>query len=553
MAYRELVEKIGVGGGKYGWPAGASTRYKRLDAYERLLNGTIYEHLSSAFDVEKSSGNRYVPILERRPSIKYGLAKIVVDQHAAMTFGEAHFPHVRCVSPLQDDQTEAQKVTEAACAALIRSMNLPAIMQSAVRKGSVGSAAIVAKIRDDGTPAADVVAGKNAKPKIGIDADFSKLSGLDRIWNITGEDLVDFGYKVEKENLDKTYWLRVYIDKTEWTWFLPMLDSKYRNIGEKDDQNNVIEWQEDVERSGEHGFGGESAPVVWMRNLVCGEDSLDGVCSFESILDICIACDYLLSQGARGLRYSMDPLLVLKTGEMGLASLDLARQSTGTGEISKTTGVLPLMGEDSDAKLLEISGKGFEASQEFFKKLRELALESCGAIRSGDETSDGPQSGKAVELHHLLSVFFIERMRVCYGEDGLLPLLRILLSELQSGQIDLKDGTDWSGIDLNTPLSLAWPAFRIPTGSDLLSEMTALQLAAGGSAKQPVVLLDPKLVSRLTAQRFDLDDLASVSSDAAKVREEQEQQDAEAQQQQHEQSIAAIQAKSATKKEEGAS
>ena len=518
MAFRDIVDKIGSGGSQYAWPAGASNRYKRLDAYERLLNGTIYDHLPNPFDLEKSGANKYVPLLERRPSIKYGLAKIVVDQHAAMTFGEAHFPHVRCVQPMSDVQTESQKTTEAACAALIKFMNLPAVMQSALRAGSVGSCAMIAKIRNDMTPLIDIVPGKNALPKINVE-NWSKMDGLDRIWAVDGETLSLFGYEIDKKNFADTYWLRNSIDGRDWVWFLPLRDEDYRDLGNTNKNGETIEWQIDTSRSGVHGFS--EAPVVWLRNLLVGDDAIDGPCTFAEIADICVAVDYLLSQSARGLRFSMDPLLVIKTGEMGQASLDLARAS-GNGDIAKPTGVLPLMGEDADASLLEITGKGFESSQQFIKQLREYALEVAGGLKSDSDNSTGPQSGRALELFYQVVVFFIERLRVSYGDEGLLPMLRLLLQALKEGAIDLHDGVDWSGIDLNTPLTLVWPRWWAPRGSDLQAELQALQLAAGGSVKNPITLLDPELVSRIVAQNLDLDDAASVAADAKKIRDEKD-------------------------------
>jgi hypothetical protein len=549
MGFRELAEGISRTTGEYGVPAGASDRYKRLDAYERLLNGSIYEHLAYPFEKEKSggagAGGKYIPILERRPSVKYGLAKIVVDQHAAMTFGEAHFPHVRCIQPMQETQSEAQKSTEAACAALIRVMNLPAVMQSALRKGSVGSSALIAKILDDGTPQVDVVCGKNAKPQLNS-GNYTKLDALDRIWSLTGEVLNDFGYNISSENRKKDYWLRTYIDKTTWTWFLPLLDEDYRNLGQKDTFGRAIKWQKDKERSGPHGFEGKYAPTIWMRNLMIGDDAIDGHCTFAEIADACIAIDYLLSQGTRGLRYSMDPLLVIKSGEMGAASLDLARASTGTGDISKTSGILPLQGEDADAKLLEITGKGFDASREFVKQLREFCMETSGGLKSDNETSEAGQSGRAIELHYQIVIFFIERLRVCYGDNGLLPLLKILLPALQKGDIDLQDGADWSQIDLKTPLSLVWPNWRKSVGSDLFAEVQAIALAAGSSAKAPVALLHPDILSRILAQELDLDDPAGVAADAKKYREEQEAKQQNQMEQQHQQTMEIASAKSST-------
>lgn len=488
-----------------------------------MLEGHIYDHLAYAFDTESSEGAKYVPLLERRPSIRHGLPKIIVNQHASLVFGEEHFPHVRCKKSDGTDQTDEQKRTEEACTALIRDLKLQAIMQEALKKGSIGSAALLVKIRDNGRPYIEVVSGKDAKPEITGNIDYENLPGLNRIWSVQGEVLRDFGYEIKREDLDKTFWLRIFIDATDWTYYYPLTDEEYRKLGEPNDQNVIIAWHEDEDRSGIHGFA--EVPAVWLRNLTVGSDSIDGICTYEGdVADDVIGIDYLLSQSMRGLRYSMDPLLVINLGEMGEAALALAATTSTNGQrgIQKTKGILSLQGKDARAELLEITGKGFDAAQEFWKKLREAVLERCGGIMSGQETKEGPQSGRAIELHQTIAKFYAEQLRVCYGDAGLLPLLNLLLRSLAAGHIDLGDGEDWSDIDLNTPISLTWPQMRLPTGADLFAEIQALELAAGGSVKAPVALLAPNLVSALIAQKLDLDDPASVASEAEKHRNELE-------------------------------
>ena len=527
MGFREICRQI-ERSSKYGFPAGASDRYKRLDAYDRLLEATFYDHITKPFEKE-STGSNYISISERRPSIIYPLAKNIVEQHASLTFGEAHFPMIRCRVDGVTSQSDTHNKTELACAALVKAMSLPAIMQAAVIRGSIGSAVLIAKVDDDGAPSIDVVSGKNAKPVLNRKTP-DKMEKLERIWPVTGETLEDFGYEIEEGTQQDTYWLRVTIDSSDWTWYKPMTDQDYAQLGvvKKKLRTPVSQpitrpppkWMKDDELSGSHGF--PVNPAVWLRNLAVGDDSIDGPCTFAPIADICVQLDYLLSQTQRGVKYSMDPLMVLKTGEMGKAALGLADRDI-EGNITKSAAnAMALFGPDADAKLLEMTGRGFEVGGELIKRLREYALEVSGGMRSDVDKTAGNQSGRALELLFQNVVWFVERVRISYGDRGLVRLLRVLLAGLKDGTIDLGDGQDWSDVDPLAPLSLIWPKWWLPRGSDLMNELSALGFVAGSGQKAPQILVDPNTMSKYIAQTLDLDDPVQVAADAEAARNEEE-------------------------------
>lgn len=525
MAFADIAAQIENATQGAGFPVGASDRYKRLDAYDRLLEGTFYDHITVPFEKE-TEGNQYISVMKRRPSIIESNAKDVVEAHASLTFGEAHFPTIRCASSLGTEQTEVQKKTELACAALVKGLKLAAVMEQAIIRGSTGSACLIAKVDDDGQASIDVISGKNAKPILKRTSP-GKMGELERIWSVTGQTLLDFGYEIPDGEEDTDFWLRVVIDKATWTWYKPLRDIDYAAMlsakRSKDEQvrKNAPQWIEDTDLSGEHGF--DRLPVVWLRNLLIGDDAIDGLCTFGQAVDEIVAVDYGLSQRNRGVRYSMDPLLVINTGEMGSVALSLAQTAGGDGIVKSAANALPLFGKDSKAELLEITGKGFEVASEEIEQLREAIMRTCGGMRSTVEKANGaPQSGRALELLYQNVVWYVERLRVCYGDSGLLPLLRILLAGLADGLIDLQDGEDWKGIDPEAPLTLVWPKWWLPRGSDMFAEVQALDLLAGGSVKVPAMLIAPEEASKYAAQLLDLDDPVKIAKDAQGARDDRD-------------------------------
>jgi hypothetical protein len=69
-------------------------RCYRLSVLSAVLRGRHYDNLRHAFHEEKNGANEYIPLRLRRPSVRYGLCRIVVDDAVALLFSEGHFPAV---------------------------------------------------------------------------------------------------------------------------------------------------------------------------------------------------------------------------------------------------------------------------------------------------------------------------------------------------------------------------------------------------------------------------------------------------------------------------
>ena len=76
-----------------------SARSRMLDILKRVLDGTLYDVLPHQFHEERGAGGEYIPLRNRRPSVRYALSRIVVEDSVALLFSEGHFPAIDCTDP----------------------------------------------------------------------------------------------------------------------------------------------------------------------------------------------------------------------------------------------------------------------------------------------------------------------------------------------------------------------------------------------------------------------------------------------------------------------
>lgn len=511
MAFREIKQRWAK---KY--PKGTSERFKNLDAYDKMLEQEFYDILPYPFELEDYNG-QIIPVLERRPNVQVSLPKVIVNQTSALLFGEAHAPHVRYWSdPADGDETPAQKATQDAIDKLVYTSEALAVMLEAVRKGATGSCAILLYSLPDDTPWIDVVPGKVCQP-VFDPRDPRKLIALHREYPVDAQDLYDLGYDETKYDKKKKYWMRIELDDDAETWYLPLPDEKYQNLGEDDPDSfdrKKISWTKDTERSHSHPF--KLVPAIWIRNM--GERrEIDGPCTFGSIVDIQVALDYTLSMVGRGFRYTADPLLALIEGDMpdmvpagGMNTLDEEEGGDGGGmttKVVKSPARALSLPHGGDAKLLEITGKGLAGSLDYAKLLREYAFEVLSGNKADqDHTTNGnAQSGRALEILTQALVWLVEELRVPYGLRGFLPLVRMMLRALVDGAI-VVPGVDLGNVDPEMPLRLYWPEWYRPTGQDLMNHMQALVAAAGGSPAHPKQIIPVETAAREAAMVLNVPD-----------------------------------------------
>lgn len=413
-------------------------RANRLTALMRVRDCTQYDAIQNPFSSEYNGAGEYIPLSQRRPSVRTNLCATVVDESASLVFGEMHWP---ALSAESDDVAQVMAALDRECA-------LPAVMMQAVMAGSVGSAALLVETVDR-RPCVSMHDTRYLTPT--WDAG-GRLVGVRERFKLKGSDLAAQGYGISGDDLAAMFWWRREWDDKECTTYVPQPVS----AGMPDRRDDA--------RSTHHGLG--FVPWIWMANLA-PPGTIDGPCTFERAIDTVIECDYLLSQSGRGLKYSADPKLVIKAGTADPAGAADTGGLTG-GVASALT--LPL---DGDAKMLEINGDASAAMLAQYQELRAIVLEQIHGNRAHADKISAAQSGRAMEMMCQSLVWLADRLRLSYGEYGLLALYRMVCAfsrVVENGLIiggkDCKDLSDEG-------LALQWPPYFPRTDPELL------QLAQG--------------------------------------------------------------------------
>ena len=437
-------------------------RTSRLLALEAVLEGRQYDGLPYPFSMERNGASEYVPLSERRPSVRTGLCRVVVEDSVSLLFSEGHFPAIMSSSPTTADILRK----------VIKETALNETMLLAATRGSIGSVAILFRLVA-GRPFFDVLSTAYLQPEWARD-DSRRLVRVTEKFKVTGASLCAQGYNVDPQI---KYWFKRVWDEDGESWFLPVPAG-----------SAVIQEKQDPERSVRHGLG--FVPIVWVRNLpgdVAG--GVDGACTFNSAIDTVIETDYLLSQAGRGLKYGSDPTLVLKDGGNGLASDRVGGAATAL--------VLP---PEGDAKLLEINGNAAAAVLAHVKELRAIALESVHGNRVNPDRVGAAQSGRAMELMCQGLIWLADRLRVSYGEGALLQLLRLvcLASERLPGGIEVM-GERYRKLD-TSGLGLRWPAWFAPSFADRQAQASTLATLVGAG------IMSRKTASAVVEGNYDIED-----------------------------------------------
>lgn len=448
-------------------------RQFQIKVLNSVLEGELYDHLNVSFHEEKDAADEYIPLRQRRPSVRYNLSKIIVDDSVSLLFSEGHFPEVEC-----EDET-----TKEALALLIKDAKLNVVMIDAATKGSVGSVAVLLRILSNRV-FLDVMCTEFLTPCWKAEEP-DVLEMVCEQYKVKGYSLIELGYKIrpDEKNVD-FWWKREWTDQAE-VYYLPVKVTALKE--------GTGKWVEDKDRTVNHGFG--FVPVVWVKNLPGGKDT-EGACTFKEAIDTQIEIEYLLSQGGRGLKYSSDPTLMLKEPAMGEA-----------GRMVKGAGNAIVVGQEGDAKLLEINGTAAEAVIAYFKALREAAIEACHGNRTSADKISAAQSGRAMELMNQALIWLADRLRITYGEGALLDILNMVIQARRKFKIVTKKGAEMPELSTTADLSLRWPDWYAPTFEDKQSQATALKTHTEAGH------MSTKTATKTIAATYDIEDADQESAD----------------------------------------
>lgn len=418
-------------------------RVRRLDILNRVLDGTIYDLLPYHFHEERGPGGEYIPLRQRRPSVRYPLCRIVVEDSVSLLFSEGHFPTIDSSDGLVRD----------AFAGIVKETRLNFKMTEAAMKGAVGSVALLLRVLQ-GRIFVDVLDTMYLTPTWDPQAP-DTLARVDERYKVSGTDLIANGYDIDDPCAQ--YWFARSWDSSSETWFEPV------PVGAP--APAIV----DTARTVSHKLG--TVPIIWIKNLpglsVTG-DPCDGGCTFTAAMHTQVEIDYQLSQVGRGLKYSSDPTLLLKDPALS------------DGDMVKGAGNALVVSEKGDARLLEIGGTASGAVIEYVRTLRELALESIHGNRASPERITSAQSGRALELLNQGLIWLADNMRTSYGEAGLLQLARMIVRASQAYSLVVL-GQEIGPLDPAASINLKWPRWYPTTAEDRQKDVQSLtSLVAAG-------------------------------------------------------------------------
>lgn len=439
----------------------------RIEVLNRVLNDELYDVLPHAFHEEKNDAGEYVLLRDRRPSVQTGIIKTVVDDTVSMLFSEGHFPEV-----FTEDE-ELRKML----AALIKERNLNLIMIEAATKGSVGSVVILLRVLKGKLFFEAMNTGYLTPYYFAEDPDTLEKVAEKR--KVKGSQLIESGYAAIEAAKD--YWFEREWSIDQEVWYMPREVAKVRSAP---DQNpRVI----DTKNTVSHGLG--FVPMVWIKNLPGGQGCDGAPTMTRSAINTVIEADYQLSQVGRGLKYSSDPTLIIKEPAVD-----------NEGKIIKSPGNALQVGQDGDAKLLEISGTAAAVVLEYVKVLRDIALEAMHGNRSNPDKMTAAQSGRALELMHQSLIWLADKLRISYGEGALLELLQMVIKASAKYPLMI-DGKQQKGIKVEK-LTLLWPAWFPPTAEDKMNQATAL------STLTLAKIISTETATNTLAADYDIEDVA---------------------------------------------
>lgn len=436
-------------------------RVRRLTVLNRVLDGTLYDTLPYHFHEERTDAGEYIPLRQRRPSVRYPLCRTVVEDSVSLLFSAGHFPSI----------TSADPITRSIFADIVKETQLNQTMIEAAVRGSTGSVALLLRVLQ-GRLFIEVLDTLYLTPVWDRSAPDTLLRVEER-YKVSGAELSSLGY--DDVDRDAQYWFARTWDRESELWFDPV------QVG------IPLTPAVDTTRSIAHRLG--TVPIVWIRNLPGRSstgDLADGACTFAAAMHSQVEIDYQLSQVGRGLKYSSDPTLLLKDPALP------------EGEIVKGAGNALVVSEKGDARLLEIGGTASAAVIEYVRTLRELALESIHGNRASPERLTAAQSGRALELLNQGLIWLADNLRTSYGESGLLRLARLIVRASQVYDL-LVFGKLIGRLDSTASLGLSWPRWYPTSADDRQKDVQSLvSLVASGC-------VSCEAATRAAATFFDTD------------------------------------------------
>lgn len=425
-------------------PYATTERTRRLDRYERYYWGLQYEDRSVAWD-----GRTYVrpeerlaithpgnvlssppPWYFRRPFVRRGLCRAIVDRFTDLLFGEDRLPRIQPVSG------EGQAWIDAAIKmsrwwerwSLARTLG-----------GAVGSVVVAVKLRS-GRPVVEVINSKWCRPMWkNDDPDTRELAALEVRYEraMEGYESTRSAWGVETRRWSewREWYRRIITDEVD-----VVMTARLPNTG-----TGRLEWV--VKESIEHGLG--FVPAVWVTNTEIS-GGVDGAPDCDGLWDDLDALDALYSDAFVATHYNADPTLVIRS-----------RREADQVALGSQTALL-LWPEES-AELLELRGSGGAAALEQAKALEKAILEDAACVLTPDMET-GPTATHVLRREGQM-IARADQLRRQYGA-AMEVLFEYLLRVCRAAGQGLDDALLREPMPPDDDVTVVWPRYVQPTAQE---------------------------------------------------------------------------------------
>ncbi len=183
-------------------------RARTLDILKRVLDGKLYDVLPYQFHEERGAGGEYIPLRNRRPSVRYALCRIVVEDSVSLLFSEGHFPTIDC----------ADHTIRTALADIVKEARLNLTMIEAAVRGAIGSVAILMRVLR-GRVFFTVLDTTYLTPEWDPQEPDTLIRVTEK-YKVPGAMLAASGYEISDTATD--YWFTRVWDTEGETWFTPL-------------------------------------------------------------------------------------------------------------------------------------------------------------------------------------------------------------------------------------------------------------------------------------------------------------------------------------------
>jgi hypothetical protein len=513
---------------------GESQRFKDLDRREAHWRALQYEHqqydwwgkpaeLSDVISPESvtvpgfvSVGAEGLSVRERRPMAPRHLVRATVNKYSGLLFSEARVPQVHA---------HGDEAGEAALRAVASSTGFWSAMRAARDLGgAMGSVCVTAHLRA-GNFCWDVHNPKHV----------TVLWKDRRSWEPRGI-LLMYKYVEYEDILDPKTREVVSVEPVEYLFrriVTDQVDTTFKPLRLDVAAAGGVTWDPDMDLSATHGLG--FFPGAWIQNHV-DQQNMDGDADCEGAWQLADTIDRLTSQGVWGSLLNLDPTAVLK--------YDLAKVDA-MGGVKKGSDNALHVGENGDAKYMEMEGTGIEAALKLTAKMEAAYTDLTGYVFLDPATLSGAaQSAKALEYLHQPMLDVADGLRTQYGRAAvkLLDVVRrIGLAVQAAAPIPMPDAPDGGRrvgvLSFNLPprtveqdgetteelqrfgdsihISLVWPKYFQPTPTDEQVEIGNANTARTGG------LVQRRTAVKAVASIFGVED---IDSEVAAIEDEEEKQ-----------------------------